>query len=346
MVYSYTVGNLAIAVAYAILDKSDPLQAAARMVKGYHRVFALDENEIASLYPMVCMRLCMSVCIAAQQLKERPDNDYLSISQVPIQRTLPILAEIHPRFAEAAFRQACDLPPLPHSQTICSWLKREHDAMAPVLDIDLRTAPLEIFDLSVASPLVRGDPEKNTEPCITRRLWHEMEAAGVKAAIGRYDEARTIYTSPLFVKDDGLTEEHRAVHIGMDLFAEAGSAVHAPIAGKVFAFSNNEAPQDYGPVVILEHAADSGELFYTLYGHLSTDTLKGLYAGKPIACGERFGCIGAADVNGGWTPHLVSGPSFHRIPILSSAYRRIAFQHRIRASRIRWLRAGITSAAI
>ncbi|MDH3797210.1 MAG: phosphotransferase, partial [Desulfobacterales bacterium] len=126
MVYSYTVGNLAVAVAYAILDKSDPLRAAARIVKGYHRAHPLDENEIASLYLMVCMRLCMSVCIGAQQLKERPDNDYLSISQMPIQRTLPLLAEIHPHFAEAAFRQACDLPPLPRSQTICNWLKQEH----------------------------------------------------------------------------------------------------------------------------------------------------------------------------------------------------------------------------
>jgi 4-aminobutyrate aminotransferase-like enzyme len=37
---------------------------------------------------------------------------------------------------------------------------------------------------------------------------------------------------------------------------------------------------------------------------LSPDSLEGLYAGKPIACGERFGRIGAADINGGWTPHL------------------------------------------
>ena len=304
MVYSYTVGNLAIAAAYAILDKSDPLRAAARIVQGYHRAYPLDENEIASLYLMVCMRLCMSACIAAQQLKERPDNDYLSISQLPIQRTLPILAEIHPRLAEAAFRQACDLPPLPHSQTICNWLKRERADTAPVLGIDLRTAPLKIFDLSIASPLVHGDPLKNTEPYLTKRLWEEMEAAGAQAGIGRYDEARMFYTSPLFVTGDAPTEEHRVVHIGMDLYAEAGAAVHAPIAGKVFAFSNNQALQDYGPVVLLEHATDDGELFYTLYGHLSADTLEGLYAGKPIARGERFGRIGAADVNGGWTPHL------------------------------------------
>ncbi|MGD8883175.1 MAG: aminotransferase class III-fold pyridoxal phosphate-dependent enzyme [Desulfobacterales bacterium] len=304
MVYSHTVANLAIAIAYAILDRSDPLRTAAHMVKGYHRSYPLTEDEITSLYPMVCMRLCMSVCIAAHQLKQRPDNAYLAISQLPIQQTLPALTKIHPRFAEAAFRQACDLPPLPRSQTICNWLQQNQDAMAAVLDIDMRTEPLKIFDLSVASPLVHGNPEENKETYMTRRLWGEMQAANAKAGIGRYNEARMLYTSPLFAAGVAPTAEHRAVHIGMDLYAEAGTAVHAPISGNVFAFSNNAAPQDYGPVVILEHTIDQGESFYSLYGHLSAETLVGLSVGQDIARGERFGWIGAADVNGGWTPHL------------------------------------------
>jgi 4-aminobutyrate aminotransferase-like enzyme/Ser/Thr protein kinase RdoA (MazF antagonist) len=304
MVYSYTIGNLAIAIAYAILEKSDPLQTAAHMVKGYHRAHPLTKDEIRSLFLMVCMRLCMSACIAGHQLKERPDNAYLAISQLPIQRTLPALSEIHPRFAEAVFRQACGLPPLPRSQKICNWLQHNQETLAPVLDFDLRTAPLKIFDLSVGSPLVHGNPEENTEPHITGRLRAEMQAAGVKVGVGRYNEARLLYTSPLFVTDDAPTAEHRVVHVGMDLFAEAGTAVHAPVAGKVFAFSKNDTPQDYGPVVILEHTTDQGETFYTLYGHLSEKTLEELSAGQPIACGERFGWIGAAEVNGGWTPHL------------------------------------------
>ena len=304
MVFSHTVGNLAIAIAYAVLDQSDPLRVAAHMIKGYHRSFALTEAEIASLFPMVCMRLCMSACIAAHQLNERPDNEYLSISQLPIRRTLPVLAENHPRFAEAAFRQACDLSPLPHPQTICNWLESNPDIAAPLLDMDLRTAPLKIFDLSVASPLVSGDPEQNQEPHMTKRLREEMHAAGVSVAIGRYNEARLIYTAPFFRTSDSPTAEQRTVHIGMDVFAQAGTAVYAPLAGKVFAFSNNKESQDYGPVVILEHTIDSGELFYTLYGHLSPDSLESMVTGKPIAAGQQIGRIGSADDNGHWTPHL------------------------------------------
>ena len=304
MVFSQTVGNLAIAIAYAVLDQSDPLLVAAHMIKGYHRTHTLTEAEIAGLFLMVCMRLCMSACIAAHQLKKRPDNPYLSISQMPIQRTLPVLAEIHPRFAEAAFRKACDLPASPRSQRICKWLKQNRDAMAPVLDIPLGTSPLKIFDLSVASPLVHGDPEQNTEPFMTKRFREEMQTAGAKVAIGRYNEARLLYTAPLFPTGDTSTAEHRTVHIGMDVFAQVGTAVYAPIGGKVFAFSNNKGSQNYRPVVILEHTAGSGELFYTLYGHLSPESLEGLGAGKPIAAGQQIGRFGSTDNNGGWTPHL------------------------------------------
>ena len=102
-----------------------------------------------------------------------------------------LLAEIHPRFAEAAFRQACDLSPLPRSQTICNWLDSNRDTAAPLLDIDLRTAPLKIFDLSAASPLVNGEPEQNEEPYMTKRLHKEMRAAGVSVAIGMIAKVAT-----------------------------------------------------------------------------------------------------------------------------------------------------------
>jgi Ser/Thr protein kinase RdoA (MazF antagonist) len=41
MVHSHTVNELAIACAYALMGKTDPLAAAVRVVAGYHRAFAL-----------------------------------------------------------------------------------------------------------------------------------------------------------------------------------------------------------------------------------------------------------------------------------------------------------------
>jgi Ser/Thr protein kinase RdoA (MazF antagonist) len=89
MVYSYTVGELAIAIAYIVLDKSNPRAAAGEVVDGYAGEFALFDDELQALWPLVLLRLGMSVCMAAYQQKQWPDNEYLGISQRAIEENLP-----------------------------------------------------------------------------------------------------------------------------------------------------------------------------------------------------------------------------------------------------------------
>ena len=91
MVYSYTVANVAIAIAYVVLDKADPRKAANEVVEGYRSEFPLLDKELEALWPLVLMRLCMSVCLAAYQLTQRPENEYLLISQRAIKDNLPRL---------------------------------------------------------------------------------------------------------------------------------------------------------------------------------------------------------------------------------------------------------------
>jgi 4-aminobutyrate aminotransferase-like enzyme/Ser/Thr protein kinase RdoA (MazF antagonist) len=304
IVHSYTVGDLAIAIAYTILDKPDPLAAAAQVVSGYHAEYALDDDEIAALFGLVRMRLCMSVCLAAHQQRQRPDDDYLRISQQPISATLPKLAQIHPRLAEATFRHACGLAPVPSAESVTTWLRANAHTFAPVLKADLRSAPCVVFDLSVDSPLVCGDPHANAAPELTRRLFDIMKSAGVEVGVGQYGEPRLLYTAPMFATGDGPLDERRVMHLGVDLFAAAGTPIYAPLAGAVYAFANNAASQDYGPVIIVKHHTDEGHTFYTLYGHLSEESLAGLSAGKPITQGQQLATLGTPAVNGGWTPHL------------------------------------------
>lgn len=304
MVHSFTVADLAIAIAYAILDKPDPLATAVQVVKGYHAEYPLDDVEIVALFGLIRMRLCASVCLAAYQKQHRPDDEYLTISQLPIRNTLPALAEIHPRFAEAQFRYACGLPPVPRATSLCSWLTRNNDTFAPVLGSDPCTEPAIVFDLSVGSPLVSGSPELNEEPALTKRLFMKMADAGAKVGIGRYDEPRLLQTSDLFKTTTRASDEIRTVHLGMDLFAEAGTPVFSPLKGKVYAFANNKTYQDYGPVILLKHSGEDGEPFYTLYGHLSEESIEGLREDRDFQSGEQIGTIGVPAVNGGWSPHL------------------------------------------
>lgn len=300
LVHSFVIAELAIAIAYTILDKDDPLAIAAQLVKGYTAEFALTDDELAVLFSFVKMRLCQSVCIAAEQMQQRPDDEYLAISQQPIRNTLPKLARIHPRFAEATLRAAAGRASVPQSERITAWLQAKAGSFAAAIP----SASHLVFDLSISSPLIHGDANENAEPKLTQRLFAAMAAVGAQVGVGRYDEARLLYTSPLFANNEVPTAARRMIHLGIDLFAEAGTAIHSPLAGTVHAFADNNAPLDYGPVILLRHETDEGDEFFTLYGHLSRASLAGLQVGQTIAQGERIATIGAPDVNGGWTPHL------------------------------------------
>src|SRR5260370_26451672 len=133
---------------------------------------------------------------------------------------------------------------------------------------------------------------------------HAMKSAGACVGVGCYDEPRLLYTSPLFGATSNPTHERRTVHLGMDFFVEPGAAVRAPLDGVIHIVANNSAPLDYGPVVILRHETDSGDEFFTLYGHLSKEVLGGLKVGQRVARGQRFASVGSRPENGGWTPHL------------------------------------------
>lgn len=85
MVYSYTVGDLAIALAYVVLGEGDPRD----VIAGYTSEFGLLDEEREALWPLVRLRLAMSVCIAAHQIRQQPENEYLAISQRAIEKALP-----------------------------------------------------------------------------------------------------------------------------------------------------------------------------------------------------------------------------------------------------------------
>ncbi len=117
---SWRVGDLAILLAYAMLDKEDPLSVAARIAGAYHRVLPLEDVEITALFPLVCLRICASLAIAAHQRRQAPDNPYLGVTEEPAWRLLDSLDAIDPGLAESVLREACDLGPAsegPHRQS-------------------------------------------------------------------------------------------------------------------------------------------------------------------------------------------------------------------------------------
>ncbi len=304
MHHGLTVSEPAIAAAYAILGKEAPLPAAAAIVAGYHRAFPLDDLELRVLYALIGARLAVSVTNSAHRKTIKPDDPYVTVSEAAAWEALERLAKIHPRFAHYTFRAACGLPPVPQGEEIKRWLEVQAGSAASILDVDVGTAQSVVFDLSVGSTFLGADPCASETAILSEKIFREMKRAGASVGVGRYDEPRLLYSSPLFGSAGNPTSERRTIHLGIDLFAEQGTTLHAPLDGVVHIVANNSSPLDYGPLVILRHETSGREEFFTLYGHLSKDTLESLKVGQRVARGQPFARVGSAQENGGWTPHL------------------------------------------
>jgi len=300
--YGITVSELATAVAYAILGKKDVLAAAAAVAAGYYAEFPLTEDEIALIYPLVGARLAVSVVNSAHRKSLKPDDAYVTVSETPAWEALERWARIFPRFANYTFRVACGLAPIAKAVAVESYLAKS--GAVSILDLDLRTEPCVLLDLSVGSTFLGADSSRSETAQLSAVIAKELKRSGARVAIGRYDEARLLYNAPQFGASKNPTDERRTIHLGIDLFVEPGTPLCAPLAGVVHILANNAIPLDYGPLVVLKHVTDTGEEFFTLYGHLTEKTLHELSVGQAVARGEVFAHAGAPQENGGWAPHV------------------------------------------
>ena len=66
--------DLAISLPYLMMRGDDPLQIAGTILEGYQGVRPLSETELDLLYPLVCARLAVSVCVANKRKTIDPDN--------------------------------------------------------------------------------------------------------------------------------------------------------------------------------------------------------------------------------------------------------------------------------
>ncbi|HUH11992.1 MAG TPA: aminotransferase class III-fold pyridoxal phosphate-dependent enzyme, partial [Longimicrobiales bacterium] len=199
-----------------------------------------------------------------------------------------------------------------------------------------------VRDLRVGSPEMADLPGRGDAAAWSAWAEARLLAADAEVGLGRWNEARGWYRSPLFRAPSDGAPAWRTVHLGVDLFAPAGTPVLAPLAGVVHAVRDNAGELDYGGTVILEHrvrvsgddaaagaarstgdappgaprpdaavppgvppADEAGVLrFWTLYGHLSRASLEALLPGQLVERGERVGALGTPEENGGWAPHL------------------------------------------
>jgi 4-aminobutyrate aminotransferase-like enzyme/Ser/Thr protein kinase RdoA (MazF antagonist) len=301
VVYTHTINELAIAIAYAIMGKPDPLEAACSIVKGFNKTFAIKEEELEVLFPLVATRLLISVTCSEINRIEHPENIYLQISDAPAWELLKKMRSISLALALYSFRNACGITPCPTQINFKEWASANHkDVIFPVKNNE---NPLWL-DLSVGSLDVGNSKNLLNANLLDQMISRLMADANATLAIGRYNEARAFYTTDAFSEQGNDALVWRTVHTGMDFFSGEGTEVLAVWDGTIHSFANNRDDGDYGPTIILEHKISHALTFYTLYGHLTTSSLGSLQVGKVIKKGEVIGYIGSQKENGNWPPHL------------------------------------------
>lgn len=294
----------AVAATYALLGATDPLHAAASVVAGFHGVMPLGEDELSVLFPLILMRLAVSVVNSAIGKQSDPDDPYVTVSEAPAWSALEQLRGIHPRFATYMFRQACGFEPVPAAAVVKSWLLAHRDRISPIFD-ELPGEKVQVLDLGIGSTLLGADPMSSAGAGRARAISEELARTGSSLGIGRHDEVRWVPDSATSVGGEASDVELRTVHIGMDVFIGAGAVVHAPLDGEVLTVSGVvDSRPDRGAQLILAHKPDGQVEFFTLYRHLSPESVAGLSAGQAVARGTAIGRVAPVGVGHGHLPHL------------------------------------------
>ncbi len=297
------INEVAICCAYAIMHQPDPLLAASQVVSGYHQINLLFDEELKHLYQLIGMRLAVSVTQAALSRAADPDNVYKSISEQPAWDVIEKWQSITPSLAYYQFRSACGMTPHPKAQLLNKHLESCASSLQAMFPDHREKTEVYAIDLSVGSTLLGGAADYEDHDTQGLKIHLKQQQHPQSFLAGGYCEARSFYASDAFSIEGNSGKEYRTMHLGLDVWLPAQTAIHAPLNGRIIALHNNDFKRDYGPTIIMAHNFDGGT-FYTLYGHLATPTLALHHVGDEIESGQLLAWVGEPHENGGWSPHL------------------------------------------
>lgn len=187
------------------------------------------------------------------------------------------------------------------SLPLISALKQNSAMFHPVVPFENGTDKFVSLDLSAKNPELTPEIYGDTER-FSQFVADHIKTSEATYAIGGYDELRIVYSRSDVFNSSATSGEPRRRHLGIDIWAAAGTPVFAPLDGKIHSQGFNNSFGDYGATIILEHELE-GIRFHTLYGHLRELDLK-YKPGDTIPRGMFFCGFGLPQENGNWPPHL------------------------------------------
>ena len=287
----------ATAALYTAAAAFEPLPAAARVLAGFAAERPVSEGEADLFGVALATRALVSAGVAALRRSEvagAAADEYLMVSQAGVWRVLRTIEAEAPEITTGRFRVAAGFSPLPRLAERRAAVPRAAAHATP--PVPLPAAPVAL-DLSPESPAI--DPGAAAET-LRAAVAAATETAGV--GIGRYLEPRVPETVAR-EGPQGPQTEPATLQLGIEIFAPAGTAVRAPLAGEVDWISDRPGDSGHGVSAGVRHAYD-GEVFWTSYRHLDPGCLKTLVPGRGVEAGETLGTVAESAGGGDPPPHL------------------------------------------
>lgn len=177
-------------------------------------------------------------------------------------------------------------------------LKDFFSGFNPVLDISIKKNQYFPIDLSLENEKLHtlNLASADDMECYINNLLKENNST---VAYGGYLEKRNLYKRSSYFND----KKERNIHLGIDYWCDENTAVISPLDGEIHSFKNNKNFGDYGPTLILSHNVEDFS-FYTLYGHLTEESISNIKKGQSVSKNEVIGFLGSNNINGNYAPHL------------------------------------------
>jgi 4-aminobutyrate aminotransferase-like enzyme len=210
---SWLAAELAVTIAADVFHALDtPLQLAREIARGFLPLVPLEAVELAALWPIVVARAAAVAVSGDHQAALEPDNAYVAATRDEEWAGLEAVAAVPFPLAEEVLREAAGAGPA----------RRIDLPAGAVPPVSVAARRVRVLDLSVASPVLPG--AATGDPGVIDELVDAISAEDGIAA-GRWGEPRLTDAEP------DATIEAATVHLGLDLFLEAGLPAVAPVDG-------------------------------------------------------------------------------------------------------------------
>ena len=180
--------------------------------QAYNISSPLTVAEFDLIWPLLTMRLAVSVVNSTLMSNEDPDDPYITVSQAPAWRFLEHNSQ-NSKFIAARLRSKCGKPVVEGADRVLSYLEEGRGSFAQIFDFDLNSLPMG--SLSVENSSWPQNPfslpldealEVGSDIITKDGFW-----------MGYYNEPRLIYTEPAFRNGPWKASDRRTVHLGICL---------------------------------------------------------------------------------------------------------------------------------